>query len=148
MPELVVWKREEMNRLRRDMGRMFARVWDDFGMPHVPPSVAGPTWIEVTEKEDRLSIRLEIPDADPANLEVHAAEDSLTIRGFESNETVHEGEHSRQRERRSALFTRSLRMPCRIVPEEASARFTQGVLEIDLPKSKPRSARKLPIRIE
>ncbi|MGD8387380.1 MAG: Hsp20/alpha crystallin family protein [Desulfobacteraceae bacterium] len=148
MPELVVWKREEMNRLRRDMGRMFARVWDDFGMPHVLPSVVGPTWIEVTEKADRLSVRLEIPEMDPDNLEVHAAEDLLTIRGFESDETVRKGKGRSQRERRSISFSRSLRMPCRIIPEEASATFSQGVLKIDLPKCKPPSARKLDIRVE
>lgn len=148
MPELVVWKREEMNRLRRDMGRMFARVWDDFGMPHVSPSVAGPIWIEVTEKKDRLNVRLKIPEMDPENLEIHAAEDMLTIRGFESDETVHDGEESRHRERRSGSFTRSLRMPCRIVPEEANATFVHGVLEIDLPKCKPQNVRKLPIRVE
>jgi len=148
MPELVVWKREEMNRLRRDMGRMFARVWDDFGMPHVLPSVAGPTWIEVTEKADHLSVRIEIPEMDPDNLEVHVAEDLLTIRGFETNETVHKGKGSRQRESRSISFSRSLRMPCRIVSEEASATFSQGVLAIDLPKSKPATARKLNIQVE
>ena len=47
MPGLTLWKNQEIDRLRRDMDRLFARLWDDFGMPRFPriarniPAVAG-----------------------------------------------------------------------------------------------------------
>ena len=33
MAGLILWKNQEINKLRKDIDRLFDRLWDDFGMP-------------------------------------------------------------------------------------------------------------------
>ncbi len=149
MPELTLWKKEEMDRLRRDMGRLFARVWEDLGMPHVPSSVAGaPTSIEVFERGDRLVIQAHLPGMDPAHLDVQASEDVLTVQGAAHSERAEAGGTVRRLESRYGSFTRNIRLPCRVDPDGATATYSDGMLRITLPKHKPRAARGIEIRVE
>ena len=43
MPGLIIWKNQEIDRLKRDMDRLFSRLWDDFCIPVLPrPFREGP----------------------------------------------------------------------------------------------------------
>jgi HSP20 family protein len=148
MPELIIWKTEEMNRLRRDMGRMFARVWEDFGMPHLPSPTVGAISVAMIEKADHILIRAEIPGMDPENLRIDASEDRVTIRGSVKDESVTEGKKGHRTEMRYESFTRTLRLPCRITPNKAKATFVSDVLEIVLPKSITESSRPIDIQFK
>ncbi|MCF8060876.1 MAG: Hsp20/alpha crystallin family protein [Deltaproteobacteria bacterium] len=147
MAELSIWKIEEMNRLRRDMGRMFERVWDDFCMTPALPPAGGIDSIEILDREESLLLRARIPDIDPANLTVRVSEDRLTIRCASRTERRRGNDTVRKTEARYDAFVRRLRLPSRIVPEEASASYNEGVLEIVLPKRKTDPAREIEIRI-
>ncbi len=147
MAELTIWKTEEMNRLRRDMGRMFARVLDDFGMPHVPQPAGGIDSVELLDRGSSLVLRARIPDIDPRNLTVQVSEDRLTVRGTTHGGRVNGDSRSGRTETRYGAFSRSMRLPCRVVSEETEASFREGVLEIRLPKRKADIVREIEIRI-
>jgi HSP20 family protein len=147
MAELTIWKTEEMNRLRRDMGRMFARVWDDFCMPHTLPPAGGIDSVELFDRGESLLLRARIPGIDPADLTVRVSEERLTLQGSSRKERARGNERARRVETRYGAFARRLRLPCRVVPEETSATFSEGLLEIVLPKRKTEAAREVEIRI-
>ncbi len=147
MAELTIWKTEEMNRLRRDMGRMFARVWDDFGMEHTLPHTGGIDSVELTDSGDFLVLRAKTPDIDPQDLAVRVSEDRLTVQGTSRRGNVEGDERARSIQTRYGTFLRSMRLPCRVVPEETEATFNDGVLEVVLPKRKIESSREVEIRI-
>ncbi len=146
MPGLTIWKTEEMNRLRRDMGRMLARVWDEFGMAPMPFTPRGLDAMELIDQGDALVIRAEVPDFDPSNLTIIASEDRLTLRGLSRDETLREKEQTHRTETRFDSFSRSVRLPCRIVPDQADAVLADGILKISLPKRKPAPAQEIRIR--
>lgn len=148
MAELTIWKTEEMRRFRRDLGRLFTQVWDDFGMPNLPPPACGVDSVEMVDRGDALVFRAQVPDFDPADLSVRLSESQLTVQGTTRKERV-QGERPSQRTRaRYGAFTRSIRLPCRVAPEEASATFTQGLLEIVLPKCRSDTVREIEIRVD
>ena len=147
MPGLTIWKTEEMNRLRRDMGRMLARVWDEFGMGHMPFKPRGLDAIELIDQGNALLIRVEVPDFDPTHLTLIVSEDRLTLRGSGRDETVRDRHSVQSREARYESFSRSVRLPCCIEPEDAYASFHQGVLEIVLPKRQSPPACEIQIRV-
>jgi HSP20 family protein len=147
MPELTIWKTEEMNRLRRDMGRMLARVWDEFGTGRMPFAPRGLDAIELIDQGNALLLRTEVQDVDPEDLNLIASEDRLTIRGVARDRSVLEKNHLQRTETRFDTFTRSVRLPCQIEPGEVYASFNQGVLEIVLPKREPAPAREIRIRV-
>lgn len=147
MAELTIWKTEEMNRLRRDMGRMFARVWDDFGMEHTRPLAGGIDSVELIDRGPSLVLRAKTPDIDPQDLAVRVSEDRLTLQGVSRRKHIHNNDEGGSIQARYGSFSRSMRLPCRVIPEEAEASFNDGVLEVVLPKLKIKSAREIAIRI-
>ena len=77
MPGLIIWKNQEIDKLRRDMDRLFARLRDDFGMPPFPKIGRDVPFIDLSETEDDLIIKAEIPGIDPEDLDISITEDIL-----------------------------------------------------------------------
>lgn len=149
MPGLILWKDQEIDKLKRDMDRLIDRLWDDFGRWVSPRDAMGRSpVIYLSETEDALFVQAELPGIDPADLDVSIAEDVLTIKGRMQEEVVIEEAGFDTRERRSGYFSRSLQLPGRVLVEEVQATFKDDLLKIVLPKSKAESTRKVRIRIQ
>ena len=58
MPELIIWKNQEIDRLKRDMDRLFARLRDDFCMPLFPRSVRETLFLDLGLACDIADVRL------------------------------------------------------------------------------------------
>jgi HSP20 family protein len=139
MPGLILWKNEEINKLKRDMDRLFSRMWDDFGI-RISPSNLGAI-LDMSESDDALMVQVELPGIDPADLDVTVSEDTLTIK-WNTWEEMFE-------ERRQRYFTRSFRLPCRIEYAKVEATYNKsGVLSIVLPKCRIEPPREVKIRVQ
>ena len=100
MPVLIVWKNQHINRLKRDMDRMFDTMWGEFAPALRPRIVDRMPFIDLTETKSNLILRAEIPGVDPKDLEIDIADKILTIKGEARQETVEEGENRHRTERR------------------------------------------------
>ncbi len=147
MPGLTLWKDREIDRLRRDMDRLFARLWDDFGMPHLPKITRNIPAIDLSESEENLMIRAEIPGINPEDLDISVTEDRLHIKGEMKQESVDEGDAYHRLERRYGSFTRDIQLPCRVMKEEVKATYKQGILTIVMPKCKPEPDRFFRVKV-
>jgi HSP20 family protein len=147
MPGLIVWKNQEIDRLRRDMDRLLARFWDDFGVPFFPRATREAFALELSETEDTLFFRAEVPGIDPDDLEVIVTDNKLTIKGELRQDLQTEGEDYEGQERRYGFFSRSIQLPCKVLMDEVKASYKDGVLSIVLPKCKQESARGVKIKI-
>ena len=81
--------------LRREMNRLFS----DFDRPRAtafPP-------MSITADEDGLVVTAELPGVDPAELDITAVRDTLTIRGELPAREVEEGTTWHRRERRKGV---------------------------------------------
>jgi HSP20 family protein len=148
MPGLIVWKNQEINKLRRDMDRLFARLRDDFAAPVFPRIARDVPFIDLSETEGHLIIRAEIPGINPEDLDISVTEDTLNIKGEIKQEFVREDEDYRRMERRYGSFSRSLKLPCRVMVEDVEATYANGVLQIVMPKCKPEPARACKVKIK
>jgi len=79
MSELTLWKNEQINRLRKDIDHLFGRLWTGFGTSVFPGEAAGVLSVDLSETEDTLIVRAEIPGIDPDNLDIAVTSDTLTI---------------------------------------------------------------------
>jgi HSP20 family protein len=132
MPGLILWKNEEISKLKRDMDRLFSRMWDDFGIHLTPSSMGGIPSLSLSETDEQLIIEAEIPGVDPDDLYVSTADDLLTIKGKLDEEQ---------------FFSRTFRIPCRIQVDEVEATFSDGVLRVVLPKRREQAPREIRIRV-
>ena len=148
MPGLIIWKNQEINKMRRDMDRLFARLWDDFGMLHFPRPSRDIPFIDLSETEGHLILKAEIPGLNPEDLDISITDDILTIKGEMKKEFVKERENYHRMERRYESFSRSIQLPCRIMIEDVEATYKEGIVTIIMPKCKPEITKKVKIRIK
>jgi HSP20 family protein len=93
MSEFILWKNQEMNRLRRDMDRLFSRMWSSFGISSFPvEAVAGP-FIDLSESQDTLMVKAELPGINPEDLDISVIGTKLTISGEKRSEIVEKSEY-------------------------------------------------------
>jgi HSP20 family protein len=139
---------EEMDRLFEDFG---GRGWltpmlDKAQLPQGPWSPQ----VEVFERDDELVLRADLPGLTRDDVNVEIANDGITIEGERKNEHDERGEGYFRSERSYGRFYRRVPMPEGAKAEDATASFSNGVLEITLPvaKREERKPRRLEIRGE
>jgi len=148
MPGLILWKNQEIDRLRRDMDRLISRLWEDFGTTLSSQAFEEIPSLEVSETQDRLIIKAEVPSMGPDDLDVSLTDDVLTIKGRVAQEQAAEEGDVYETQRTFGLFSRSLRLPCKILIDDVEATYRDGVLRIILPKCKAEAAHEVKIKIQ
>jgi HSP20 family protein len=147
MPGLIIWKNQEIDRLKRDINRLFSRFWDDFCIPAFPRPFGEEPYIDLSETEDRLILRAEIPGVKPEDLDISVSDDTLTLRGEARQETVTDEEGYRSNERGFGYFSRTLRLPCKVKIEDVKATYKDGLLSVVMPKCEPETPREIKIKV-
>jgi len=137
MSELILWKNQEMTKLRRDMQRLFNRFWYDFGVPIFPEEITEPPSIDLSETEDTLTIWAKFPDVDPEDMDISVTGDTLVIKVETREETTEASARYHRLERRSGFFSRTISLPCRVKVDEIEATYKEGMLKINMPKCEP-----------
>ena len=128
--------------LREAMDRLFE---DSFIRPNGwTPSNGQPLAVPVDlwETNDAYHLRADLPGMTADDIEINATADTITIGGELRPSTDVTSEGWLRQERRSGKFARSFTVPMQIDANKVEAKFTNGVLELVLPKSenvKPRA---------
>jgi HSP20 family protein len=107
----------------------------------------GAWWIpqvDVHEEPERFAVLIDVPGVEPKDIEITAEKGVLTIRGERHTRTQEESSAYRRLERRSGKFLRRFTLPDSANLDAISAKHTQGVLEVTIPKQ----AKLQPRRIE
>ena len=119
----------ELRRLHDEMGRLAGAL-----APAAGPAAAaagGFPAVNVHAGRDGIAIVAELPGVEPGDLEVHAHQDTLTIRGAR-RPASEDGRAYHRQERRSDAFTRAVQLPYRVDPDRVEARLEDGVLRLSL----------------
>jgi len=128
-----------VNRLHRQFDEAFATTAD--------ADSDGAWWIpqvDVHEEPERFAVLVDVPGVEPKDIEITAEKGVLTIRGERQAHTQEESSAYRRLERRSGKFLRRFTLPDSANLDAISAKHTQGVLEVTIPKQ----AKLQPRRIE
>lgn len=113
----------------------------------LPPSGWALLAGDVYEDDQKLSVRLEIPGMEKADLEIEVRDDTLVVRG--EKRFSRESEEGRYRVLQCAYgsFERVVPLPAPVLAEQAKAGYENGVLKIDLPKAHPGKSRRVEIKV-
>ena len=145
MRELTVWKQQEIDKLRRDMDQLFRRFRKELGIPRYLIEVAESFSVDLSETENTLTVKAELPGIKPEDIRISVTEDTLTLKGETGEETIESAEGYRRIEKRSRTFSRTVSLPCRVLTENVKATLKNDILQIVLPKCKPKEARSVKI---
>ncbi|RME75466.1 MAG: Hsp20/alpha crystallin family protein [Planctomycetota bacterium] len=140
--------------LQRDLNRAFEALWrgegfGSFGTPFGELATFSPK-IEVREDEGKYTVLAELPGLDENDISVSLTDDALVISGEKKQELEEEKEGVYHSEIRYGQFSRTIPLPEQIDAEHVSAKFHNGVLTVELPKSaaEQEKVRKIEIKKE
>ena len=124
----------EMNSLQRQLNRLFDDAltpanWDNFGNLSKVPAA------ELTEKDDALHLKLEVPGMEAKDLDIQVMADRVAISGERKSETKSEENGRTRSEFRYGKFQRVIPLPARIQNTNVTADYKDGILNLTLPKS-------------
>ena len=127
--------------LHREVKGLSDEALRGFGQPLVAGEGATgsnfvPARMNVSETENEVRVRAELPGVSEKDVEVTLDDDLLTIRGEKRLERKDEKENFHFVERSYGTFQRSLRLPFPADPDQVQAKFENGVLTVTVPKSK------------
>lgn len=102
---------------------------------------------DVFEDDNKLSVRLEIPGMEKADLEIEVRDNTLIVRG--EKHFSQESTEGRYRVLQCAYgsFERIVPLPAAVLAEQAKASYANGVLKIDLPKADPGKSKRIEVKV-
>lgn len=129
---------EEMDRafdrlMRRGVLQPFRSLWPDWA-PFQPDLDIRVPRVDMVDRETEILIRAEVPGMKKEELHLELTGSLLTIRGERKREEKQDGEHTYCSEIVRGAFSRTIQVPTGINKEAVEATFTDGMLEIHLPK--------------
>ena len=129
-----------------DVERMFEEWFDEFwSRPFSrlrrpdfwrlrPISIEAPA-LDVYEQKDDLIVKAEIPGLAKDEIDISLEGNTLTIKGEKKKEEEVKEEDYYRCERTCGAFSRTVELPTDVHADKVKASFTNGVLEIRLPKT-------------
>ena len=131
---LVRWDPiRDLDSMQSDMNRMFDRFFEG-GRGNggairrwIPP-------MDLLESDDDIVLRADLPGMTEDDVEIEIKDGVLTISGEREAEHEQKGEGFHRVERAFGRFSRSLSLPAGVDASKVAASFTDGVLEVKVPK--------------
>ncbi len=132
-----------MNQWRRDIERAFNSFEDGGSRGEVTAAAWAPA-VDIKEEDGAYVVHADIPGVDPKNIELNMENGVLTLRGERKSEVKEEKDNYHRIERITGSFYRRFTLPDTADSHNISAKYTNGVLEVRIPKQE----KVLPRRIE
>jgi HSP20 family protein len=134
---------------------LFKRMTEEFDRALQPllsddetsASIAWTPTVEISEREGEYRILAELPGLSPNEVRVEVEDDALILQGERQLERDATEGGIRRSERQFGFFYRRIPLPEGADPEQAKAKFHDGILEITIP-APDRQAKRRQIQIE
>lgn len=131
--------RAEMDALHRNIDRLFSDMWSG----SLAPSLLGDPWaasritprLDVVEDDKAFRVSVELPGMTEKDVAVSLDDRTLVIRGEKKEEKETKENEVYRRERAYGSFRRAIELPGEVDATKIEAKFKDGVLTIDLPKT-------------
>jgi HSP20 family protein len=143
---LVPWRGGELTSFRREMDRLFDRFFE--GWPFrvsAEERLWAPT-ADVSETAKEVIVKAEVPGMDPKDIDVSVQGDVLTLRGERKQEKEEKDENLHRVERSYGSFSRSVQLPSEVDTGKVNATYKDGILKINMPKTKAAGVKKIEVK--
>ena len=115
-----------------------------------PAGSYGTAWIpsvDVQEENDRFVVRADVPGVEAKDIEISAEDGLLTIRGVRTTKERSDSDGFEHIECFTGTFLRRFNLPDSAQSDSMKARYTNGVLEIEIPKQKRAEAKRITVAV-
>jgi HSP20 family protein len=133
----------DVDQVRREMLRLLDAVaGDTFG--EVGAGVFPP--VNITQDNDNFYVRAEVPGINPKELSISAMRNRLSLSGKREIPVEKDRVSYHRKERAEGTFSRTVTLPTEVDAERVDARYSDGILNLTLPKAEQAKPRQIAIR--
>jgi len=142
---LVRWEPfRELAALQNEMGRWMNQVSGG----GTPGNGQSSTWlpaVDVWETDDELVLSFDLPGIPEDKVAVELDDNVLSVSGERERTAEHSSERFYRFERRFGTFSRSVTLPAGVDESKIQANYSNGVLEIRVPKPEEQKPKRIEI---
>jgi HSP20 family protein len=142
---LVRWEPfRELAALQNEMGRWMSQVTGGV----TPGNGQSSTWlpaVDVWETDNELVLSFDLPGIAEDQVAVELDDNVLTVSGQRERTSEHSSDRFYRFERRFGTFSRSVTLPAGVNESDIKADYTNGVLEIRVPKPEEQKPKRIQI---
>ncbi len=102
--------------------------------------------MDVYETDDTFVVTVELPGLSASDVDVQVEDSTLTINGKREFSTEVSEERYHRVERRYGEFSRAVTLPPLVDASAVDARFSDGVLTVEIPKTEKARPKKIEVR--
>jgi len=102
----------------------------------------------VSETNESVVVKMEVPGIDAKDIHVSLQENILTVKGEKKQEKEDKDERYHRVERSYGAFTRTMRLPVAVDGSKVAAGFKNGLLTVTLPKAPGARDTTIPVKAE
>jgi HSP20 family protein len=103
--------------------------------------------VDIYEDADKLVLKLEVPGIDEKDLDVQVENNTLTVKGERKFEKDEKEENFHRIERSYGNFYRTFTLPSTVETDKISAKYTAGVLKLELKKKAEAQPKQIKVEI-
>jgi len=133
-----------MNQWRRDMERVLGQEDEEGNYSKVTTAAWAPA-VDIKEADDAFVLHADLPGVKPDDIEVNMDNGVLCIKGSRHSEAEEKSEKYSRIERVSGSFYRRFSLPDTADAEKITARCSDGVLEVRIPKHEKLQPRRISV---
>jgi HSP20 family protein len=128
--------RSVMPRLEQEIERFFGERWPrmfDSSFYQTPLESTVPK-VDVVDRESEVVVRAELPGFKKKEIDVSLNDSTMTIKASHESEQEDKEEDYYRKEISKSFVSRTVSLPAEVDGEKAKATFTDGMLELTVPK--------------
>ncbi|HEV2721197.1 MAG TPA: Hsp20/alpha crystallin family protein [Thermoanaerobaculia bacterium] len=138
---------DELTLLRNRMDRLLNKISDEETPALTTTTTTWAPTTDIVETKDALIVRCELPGIEEKDVNVEIENGVLTISGERKFEEKTKEKNFHRVERAYGRFVRSFTLPPNILNDNVKATFTEGLLELTLPKKEEAKPKKIHLQI-
>lgn len=102
---------------------------------------------DILETDDSVIVHVDLPGIKKEDIDLDVTETRVRIKAdFDITQEVNRGRHLTLHDRKSGVIRRTVRLPKKVIPQDAEAEFENGVLKVEIPKQEKTESFKVEIK--
>jgi HSP20 family protein len=102
---------------------------------------------DIIETDESVIVHVDLPGIKKKNIDLDVTETRVRVKAnFDIEKEINRGSHLTLHDRKSGVVRRTVRLPKKVVPQEAKAEYEDGVLTVEIPKQEKTESFKVKIK--
>ena len=104
--------------------------------------------VDVNETDKEIILEAELPGIDKKDIKVEVKDNTLSISGERKHEKKTENAGSSRIERNYGKFERTFRLPDTVLSDDVAAKYKDGILTLNLPKTEKTKPKEIAVEVK